>query len=130
MVIDELAELLMDKGKDEDDKLTRGKKAEYRLGIIAQKSRASGVHVIAATQRPSVRIVEGNIKANFPARISFRLPSQSDSTTILGAGGAEQLLSQGDMLYSSPNTPAIRRLHAPYATIGDIQAAVEVACRR
>lgn len=135
LVIDELAEILMDKSKEEDDEgnpkgPTRGKLAEHRLGLIAQKARATGVHIIAATQRPSVKIVEGNIKANFPARVSFRLPSEADSRTILGTGGAEQLLSQGDMLYLSPNTPAIRRLHAPFATIGDIQAAVEVACRR
>ena len=139
-VIDELAEILMDKSKEEeiDDKTgeskpkgpTRGKLAEYRLGIIAQKARATGVHIIAATQRPSVKVVEGNIKANFPARVSFRLPSEADSRTILNTSGAEQLLSQGDMLYVSPNSPAIRRLHAPLASIGDIQAAVEQACRK
>jgi DNA segregation ATPase FtsK/SpoIIIE, S-DNA-T family len=140
-VIDELAEILMDKSNEEQEipdgkggtkiKLTqRGKLAEYRLSIIAQKARATGVHIIAATQRPSVKVVEGNIKANFPARVSFRLPSEADSRTILGTGGAEQLLSQGDMLYLSPNTPAIRRLHAPLASIEDIRAAVEVACRR
>lgn len=136
-VIDELAEILMDQTKelyeDETGKertRTRGKLAEYRLGLIAQKARASGVHVIAATQRPSVKVVEGNIKSNFPARVSFRLPSEADSRTILGTGGAEQLLSQGDMLYLSPNTPAIRRLHAPFSTREDISAAIEVACRR
>lgn len=135
VVIDELAEILMDKGREEDDDgkakgPTRGKLAEHRLGLIAQKARATGVHIIAATQRPSVKVVEGNIKANFPARVSFRLPSEADSRTILGTGGAEQLLSQGDMLYISPNTPAIRRLHAPLAEISDIQAAIEQACRR
>lgn len=136
-VIDELAEILMDQTKelyiDETGKertRTRGKLAEYRLSLIAQKARATGVHLIAATQRPSVKVVEGNIKANFPARVSFRLPSEADSRTILGTSGAEQLLSQGDMLYLSPNTPAIRRLHAPLASVQDIQAAVEVACRR
>lgn len=135
LVIDELAEILMDQSKEEDSDgvpkgKTRGKIAEHRLGLIAQKARATGVHIIAATQRPSVKVVEGNIKANFPARVSFRLPSEADSRTILGASGAEQLLSQGDMLYLSPNTPAIRRLHAPIAFPVDIQAAVEVACRR
>jgi DNA segregation ATPase FtsK/SpoIIIE, S-DNA-T family len=134
-VIDELAEILMDKSKEENDEgkstgPSRGKLAEYKLGIIAQKARATGVHIIAATQRPSVKVVEGNIKANFPARVSFRLPSEADSRTILNTGGAEQLLAQGDMLYVSPNSPAIRRLHAPLAEIGDIQAAVEQACRR
>lgn len=136
-VIDELAEILMcqtkelyidDTGKERTR--TLGKVAEYRLGLIAQKARATGIHVIAATQRPSVRVVEGNIKANFPARISFRLPSEADSRTILGTGGAEQLLSQGDMLYLSPNTPAIRRLHAPLASVEDIKQAIDIACRR
>jgi S-DNA-T family DNA segregation ATPase FtsK/SpoIIIE len=136
-VIDELAEILQDQTKEEytdaDGKIKyrkRGKRAEYQLGLIAQKARATGIHIIAATQRPSVRVVEGNIKANFPARVSFRLPSEADSRTILGTGGAEQLLSQGDMLYLSPNTPAIRRLHSPLASITDIQAAVEMACRK
>jgi S-DNA-T family DNA segregation ATPase FtsK/SpoIIIE len=134
-VIDELAEILMDQTREEDDNekpvgKTRGKQAEYRLGLIAQKARATGIHIIAATQRPSVRVVEGNIKANFSARVSFRLPSEADSRTILGSGGAEQLLSQGDMLFLSPNTPSIRRLHAPIASIEDITAAIEVACRR
>jgi DNA segregation ATPase FtsK/SpoIIIE, S-DNA-T family len=140
-VIDELAEILMDQSNEEMEipdgeggtkiKLVkRGKLAEHRLGLIAQKARAGGVHLIAATQRPSVKVVEGNIKSNFPARVSFRLPSEADSRTILGTGGAEQLLSQGDMLYLSPNTPAIRRLHAPLASREDISAAIEVACRR
>jgi DNA segregation ATPase FtsK/SpoIIIE, S-DNA-T family len=136
-VIDELAEILMDTTKepyiDADGKekfRPRGKRAEYLLGLIAQKARATGIHIIAATQRPSVRVVEGNIKANFPARVSFRLPSEADSRTILGTGGAEQLLSQGDMLFVSPNTPAIRRLHAPIASIEDIRAAVDMACRK
>ena len=135
LVIDELAEILMDKSKEEDGDgkssgPTRGKLAEHRLGLIAQKARATGVHIIAATQRPSVKIVEGNIKANFPARVSFRLPSEADSRTILNTSGAEQLLAQGDMLYSSPNSPAIRRLHAPLASREDITAAVEMACRK
>jgi len=141
LVIDELAEILMDKSNEEQEipdgkggtkiKLVpRGKLAEHRLGIIAQKARATGVHIIAATQRPSVKVVEGNIKANFPARVSFRLPSEADSRTILNTSGAEQLLAQGDMLYVSPNSPAIRRLHAPLASIEDIRAAVDAACQR
>jgi len=140
-VIDELAEILMDKSNEEQEipdgkggtkikLIARGKLAEHRLGLIAQKARATGVHIIAATQRPSVKVVEGNIKANFPARVSFRLPSEADSRTILNTSGAEQLLSQGDMLFVSPNSPAIRRLHAPLASIEDIRAAVDVACRR
>jgi S-DNA-T family DNA segregation ATPase FtsK/SpoIIIE len=138
MVVDELAEILQDQTRDtyEDEngrtKQTKpyGKIAEYRLGLIAQKARATGIHIIAATQRPSVKVVEGNIKANFPARVSFRLPSEADSRTILGTGGAEQLLSQGDMLYLSPNTPAIKRLHAPLAKQEDIKAAIEMACQK
>jgi len=137
LVIDELAEILMNQERelyiDETGKertRTLGKVAEHRLGLIAQKARATGIHIIAATQRPSVRVVEGNIKANFPARVSFRLPSEADSRTILGTGGAEQLLSQGDMLYMSPNTPAIRRLHAPIASLSDIEQAIDIACRR
>jgi len=141
LIIDELAEILMDKSNEEQEipdgkggtkikLIARGKLAEHRLGLIAQKARATGVHIIAATQRPSVKVVEGNIKANFPARVSFRLPSEADSRTILNTSGAEQLLSQGDMLFVSPNSPAIRRLHAPLASIEDIRAAVDVACRR
>jgi S-DNA-T family DNA segregation ATPase FtsK/SpoIIIE len=140
-VIDELAEILLDKSNEEQEipdgkggtkikLVARGKLAEHRLGLIAQKARATGVHIIAATQRPSVKVVEGNIKANFPARVSFRLPSEADSRTILNTSGAEQLLAQGDMLYVSPNSPAIRRLHAPLASIEDIRAAVDVACRK
>jgi DNA segregation ATPase FtsK/SpoIIIE, S-DNA-T family len=140
-VIDELAEILMDKSNEEQEipdgkggtkikLIARGKLAEYRLGIIAQKARATGVHLIGATQRPSVKVVEGNIKANFPARVSFRLPSEADSRTILNTSGAEQLLAQGDMLYLSPNSPAVRRLHAPLASIEDIRAAIDIACGR
>jgi S-DNA-T family DNA segregation ATPase FtsK/SpoIIIE len=136
-MIDELAEILMDQSKEvyidelgKERSRTRGKLAEHRLGLIAQKARATGVHIIAATQRPSVKIVEGNIKANFPARVSFRLPSEADSRTILNTSGAEQLLAQGDMLYQSPNSPAIKRLHAPLASREDITAAVEMACRK
>ena len=134
LVIDELADPLQDPTKEEgpDGRPTKsyGKQAEYLLGKIVQKARATGIHVIAATQRTSVKVVEGNIKANFPARITFRLPSQVDSRTILGSSGAEQLLSQGDMLFLSPNYPAIQRIHAPYASIEDIKVAVEMACQR
>lgn len=134
LVIDELADPLQDPTKEEgpDGKATKsyGKQAEYLLGKIVQKARATGIHVIAATQRTSVKVVEGNIKANFPARITFRLPSEPDSRTILGCSGAEHLLAQGDMLFLSPNYPAIRRIHAPYASIEDIKVAVEMACQR
>lgn len=134
LVIDELADILQDPTKEEnaDGKSSKsyGKQAEYLLGKIVQKSRATGIHCIAATQRTSVKVVEGNIKANFPARITFRLPSEIDSRTILGTRGAESLLSQGDMLYASPNYPSIRRIHAPYASIEDIRIAVEMASKK
>ena len=134
LVIDELADPLQDPTKefDSNGKPTKsyGKQAEYLLGKIVQKARATGIHVITATQRTSVKVVEGNIKANFPARITFRLPSEADSRTILGTSGAEHLLAQGDMLYTSPNSPTTRRIHAPYASIEDIKVAVEMACQR
>ena len=129
LVIDELADPLQDPTKENKEK-SYGKQSEFLLGKIVQKARATGIHVIAATQRTSVKVVEGNIKANFPARITFRLPSEIDSRTILGTRGAESLLSQGDMLYTSPNYPTIRRIHAPYASIEDIKVAVEMACQR
>ena len=135
LIIDELADILQDQTKEENDDgkptgKSYGKQAEYLLGKIVQKARATGIHVIAATQRTSVKVVEGNIKANFPARITFRLPSEADSRTILGCSGAEYLLAQGDMLFISPNSPGIRRIHAPFASIEDIKIAVEMACQR
>ena len=133
MVVDELADPLMtmETYQDEDDKKKKySKLAEHNLSQIVQKARATGIHVIAAVQRPSVKVVEGNIKANFPARVSFKLVSEADSRTVFGTSGAEQLLSQGDMFYLSPNSPAIRRCHAPLVSISDIQAAVEAACRK
>ena len=136
VVIDELADPLQDQttelivdpvdGREKKSK-PYGKQAEFALGKIASKARATGIHIIGATQRPSVRVVEGNIKANFPARLSFRLPSEMDSRTILNQGGAEHLLSQGDALYLSPNSPAVRRIHAPLAIKSDIEAAIEMA---
>ena len=133
VVIDELADILQcDTKEDEDNNKgkTLGKIASGKLSYIAQKARAAGVHVIASTQRPGVKLVEGQIKANFPARLTFRLPTEADSRTVLGCGGAEHLLAQGDMLYSSPNKPGLQRLHAPYAKIEDIRAAVDAAVRR
>lgn len=126
VIIDELADIMQFKG----EKRGESKIAEDKLGAIVQKSRAAGVYVIAATQRPSVNVVAGSIKANFPARLTFRLPSDADSRTVIGTTGAEHLLSRGDMLYVSPNAPGIRRLHAPFVEIEDIKAAVEVAIRR
>ena len=131
LVIDELADLLMDRARPSEGRgPSIGKIAESKLSTIVQKSRAAGVYVIASTQRPSVNVVIGSIKANFPARLSFRLPSEADSRTVLGFSGAEHLLSRGDMLFVSPNRPGVLRLHAPYASITDIQAAVEAAIQR
>jgi len=128
-VIDELADILMNRVR-EGRNPSVGKIAESLLSTIVQKSRAAGIHVIACTQRPSVNIVAGSIKANFPARLSFRLPSGADSRTVLGIEGAEHLLSQGDMLYVSPNKSGITRLHAPFTKLEDIEACVENAVRR
>ena len=121
LVIDELADILGGEKRGES------KIAGAKLGHIVQKSRAAGVHVCSATQRSSVDIVSGSIKNNFPARLTFRLPSQADSRTVIGCGGAEHLLAQGDMLYSSPNHPALRRLHSGYASTEDIKQCVRFA---
>jgi DNA segregation ATPase FtsK/SpoIIIE, S-DNA-T family len=126
-VIDELADLLLNRSKDEE-KQSLSKVAEGYISTIVGRSRAAGIHLIAATQQASVRVVAGYIKANFPARLSFRLPSGSDSRTILNTEGAEHLLSPGDALYISPLRPGLTRVHTPYARIADIQAAVEAAC--
>lgn len=140
IVIDELADLLLNEtkvpdyenldkeGNPKDVKLS--KIASRKLSYIVQKSRATGVHVIAGVQRPSVNVVTGDIKANFPARLSFRLPTEADSRTILGISGAEHLLSRGDMLYNSPNRPGIIRLHSPFAVTSDIEAAIQMAVMR
>jgi len=128
-VLDELATLLGDKSKPDPDGKgpTYGKIAESTLGNIVAGARKTGCHVIAATQRPSVNVVSGSIKTNFPARLSFRLTSDADSRTVLSTGGAEHLLSLGDMLYISPTRPGLQRLHAPFATIEDIKFAVQLA---
>jgi S-DNA-T family DNA segregation ATPase FtsK/SpoIIIE len=130
-VIDELADLLTIREKVDDEKKgpSIGKICEARLQTLVQKGRAAGIHIIAATQRPDVKVVAGGIKANFQARLSFRLPSQVDSITILNTEGAEHLLGKGDMLYISPSQP-IRRMHAPLATAADIAGAVEMAKHR
>lgn len=136
VVFDELASLLLDSRRqgEQDEGPKRGpslgKIAEGKLQQLAEKARATGIHIIAATQRSSVKVVEGNIKANFPARLTFRLPSEADSRTILGTSGAEHLLSRGDMLFSNPNKPGLQRIHAPLASIEDIKACVEFASRR
>jgi DNA segregation ATPase FtsK/SpoIIIE, S-DNA-T family len=130
VIIDELADLLTDDTwveQDEGRGTTLGKTASRKLAELARKARASGIHIIAATQRPSVKLLEGDIKANFPARIAFRLPSEADSRTVLSQGGAEHLLSRGDMLFIDPNRPGLSRIHAPLASVQDILAAMEFA---
>lgn len=134
VVFDELASLLLDSSRKDEEASNRGpslgKVAQGRLSQLAEKARATGIHIIAATQRSSVKVVEGNIKANFPARLTFRLPSEADSRTILGTSGAEHLLARGDMLFSSPNRPGLSRIHAPLASLEDVKACVEFASRR
>jgi DNA segregation ATPase FtsK/SpoIIIE, S-DNA-T family len=134
VIIDELADLLLDRRRvpDPDDPegnrtITLGTQTSRKLASLAQKARATGIHIIASTQRPSVKLLEGDIKANFPARLAFRLPSEADSRTVLGHGGAEHLLSRGDMLFINPNKPGITRIHAPLATLDDIKAAISFA---
>ncbi|HSL21693.1 MAG TPA: DNA translocase FtsK 4TM domain-containing protein [Vicinamibacterales bacterium] len=104
VVIDELADLMMVAGNEVEESICR----------LAQMARAVGIHLILATQRPSVDVITGLIKANLPARISFRVSSKTDSRTILDANGAEQLLGKGDMLYLPPASSRIIRLHGPY----------------
>ena len=106
LIVDELADLMV----------TVGKEIEVLIQRLSQKSRAAGIHLIMATQRPSVDVITGVIKANLPTRISFKVTSRIDSRTILGEQGAEQLLGKGDMLYK-PNTGAVVRVHGPF--VGD-----------
>jgi DNA segregation ATPase FtsK/SpoIIIE, S-DNA-T family len=131
LLIDELADLLGDKRKPEDGRgPSSGEVSRGKISRLAAKARATGIHIIAATQRPSVKLIEGDIKANFLGRLTFRLPSEADSRTVLGCSGAEHLLSRGDMLFINPNRPGIYRIHAPIASIEDITACVEFATRR
>jgi len=131
-VVDELADLLLDTRKESDEGKgpTLGKVARGKLFSLAQKARATGIHIIASTQRPSVKLIDGDVKANFPARITFRLPSEADSRTVLGTSGAEHLLARGDMLFINPNKPGISRIHAPKTEVEDVKACVEFALRR
>jgi len=137
VIIDELADLLTNRQRvpdpqdpEGDRTTTLGALTSRKLASLAQKARATGIHIIASTQRPSVKLLEGDIKANFPARLAFRLPSEADSRTVLGCGGAEHLLSRGDMLFINPNKPGLQRIHAPLSTIEDIQNAIEFAAAR
>jgi len=113
VVVDEMADLMMVAGKD----------VEAAIQRLAQMARAAGIHLIMATQRPSVDVITGTIKANFPTRISFQVTSKIDSRTILGEQGAEQLLGQGDMLYMAGGG-RITRVHAPFVSDEEVEDVV------
>ncbi|MGC6399939.1 DNA translocase FtsK 4TM domain-containing protein [Sphingomonas sp. FW199] len=114
IVVDELADLMM----------TAGKEVEFLIQRLAQKARAAGIHLIMATQRPSVDVITGVIKANLPRRISFHVTSKIDSRTILGEQGAEQLLGKGDMLYMSGGKQ-LARIHGPFVSDEEVQAVAD-----
>ncbi|MBA2772362.1 MAG: DNA translocase FtsK 4TM domain-containing protein, partial [Sphingomonas sp.] len=114
VVVDELADLMM----------TAGKEVEFLIQRLAQKARAAGIHLIMATQRPSVDVITGVIKANLPTRISFSVTSKIDSRTILGEQGAEQLLGKGDMLYM-PGGKQIARVHGPFVSDEEVEAVAQ-----
>jgi S-DNA-T family DNA segregation ATPase FtsK/SpoIIIE len=115
VIIDELADLMMVSGKEVEDAITR----------LAQMARAVGIHLVLATQRPSVDVITGLIKANFPSRISFRVSSKVDSRTIIDANGAEGLLGRGDMLFLGPGTSQVVRIHGAYVDEREIGKVVD-----
>ena len=110
VIVDEMSDLM----------LVAGKEIENYIQKLSQMARAAGIHIIMATQRPSVHVITGTIKANFPTRISFQVTSKIDSITILGEQGAEQLLGKGDMLYMS-SANRIVRIHAPFVSDTEIE---------
>jgi S-DNA-T family DNA segregation ATPase FtsK/SpoIIIE len=114
IVIDELADLMLTSGREIEEQITR----------LAQKARAAGIHLIVATQRPSVDVITGLIKANFPARISFQVTSRIDSRTILDAIGSERLLGDGDMLYMQAGTARLMRVHGAFVSEPEIRKVV------
>ncbi|HWS54647.1 MAG TPA: DNA translocase FtsK, partial [Pyrinomonadaceae bacterium] len=114
IIIDELADLMMTCGSDVEEAITR----------LAQMARAVGIHLVLATQRPSVDVITGLIKANFPSRIAFRVSSKVDSRTIIDSNGAEQLLGRGDMLFLPPGTSRLVRVHGAYLDEGEVAKVV------
>ena len=127
LMLDEFGDLM-----DLDNLYRKADKDKYEstptvsqwLKQVVQIGRAAGVHIIACTQRASVKVITGDIKANLPCRIALRLPTRVDSMTILGVGGAENLLGKGDMLVQRPEKDVIERFHGPFVSMNDIQQLV------